>query len=204
MRQSDVNDSHVSSGSKLKPRTPLSCGYQRNGGGGSRRQDRKMKERKTGSNSPCVINFWLQVPHSLSPKPVFPLAPGQRLLTFFALFLMSLGGDLSRAMNTRLGRKITYRKPFTGLKEKNRPIKRSYISRNHQCVQSYSPPSMLTSSIRNVWFTGGGDGRTLLLSSRLQAAELQDEPGGSCQQALPPPQASPAPQHAHREWKIWQ
>ena len=111
----------------------ISGGYQRDGGEGSRRQDGKMKERKTGSNSPSVINFWLQVPHLLSPKPC--VSSGTRPKAFDPLRSLShvtrqaLGGDLSRAMNTRLGRKITYRKPFTGLQEKNRPIKCSYISR---------------------------------------------------------------------------
>ncbi len=94
-------------------------------------------------------------------------------------------------------------KAFTGLTEKSHPIKDSYISRNHQCVWSYGPPSQLTSNIRNVWFTGGGKGRTLLLSSSTPCcttAELQVDPEESCQWALPPPQASLTPQHARREW----
>lgn len=94
----------------------------------SMRQDRKMEEggkktaeRKRGYNFPCVINFRSQVPHSFSLKPVFPLAAGQRLLTLFTFFRMSLGRRsvvTFQAMNTCLWRKIAYKMPSRALKRK--------------------------------------------------------------------------------------
>lgn len=98
----------------------FSVSNQRNGAGGSIRQDRKLGERgkkkeqrrKTGYNFPRVINIKSQVLHSFSLKPVFPLAPGQRLLTLFSFFLTSLRRCslvTFQAMNTCLWRMITYR-----------------------------------------------------------------------------------------------
>lgn len=141
---------------------------QKNGG-----RRKKSVERKRGITFPVWLTFNLRYPSSFLLKPVFPLAAGQRLLTLLTFFLMSLGRHsvvTFQAMNTCLRRKIAYQMPSRAFRRKALSNQAEFFSRNHRCVWTSSPPSLLTSNIRNFWFTGGGKGSILLLSIWLQAA----------------------------------
>lgn len=133
---------------------------QRNRRTGSMRQGRKMvrrknvTERKAGHNFSCVINFKTPVPHSLSLKPLFLMAPGQRLLTSSALFLKSLGRNSAVTFQAMcLWRNIT----SWGRREKSPNQERPYFTQSLMCLKLWSSLGV-TSNIRNVWFTGGGKG----------------------------------------------
>lgn len=97
-------------------------------------------------------------------KPVFPLAGFWPCSLSFSCHLPVT----FQAMKSMPLEKYRLQKAFAGFKEKNHLIKRSSNSYNHQCVWSYGPPSALTSTIRNVWFSRA-EKSGLLLSTECQA-----------------------------------
>ncbi len=172
----------------------FSASNQRNSREGSMRQGRKMEkrgekkaaERNTGYNFPCMINFQSKVLLWFSLKPVFPLAPGQRLLTLFLFTRQALARDLSGNGYTSLEKDYFLKKPW---REKSPNQVQLFFMQSSMCLQQ---ESSLSADLQHKecmihWGRIRVHSASILLTTSCSITELQVDPEWSCQSVLPPP-----------------